>query len=137
MRGAHVLALMVAASAPRCLAAFAQPTSSIAPTLRYPVGYDPDNRARPVYYTGDTLLPPPVHPTRGTAKRARWSPPRGYEPATRNMPQQYESERSTFINHNSSQFNNDSHVQLCTGIWMGRVILHKHCVVLDRDELRL
>ena len=139
------LALAVASCAPRLVAGYTPPRPSLS-SLRYPVGYDPDHRERPRYFPSpDALLPrPEVRPTtlpttrpttRGEARRARWEPPTGYVPRSqRAAPAGHGAERAAFVNDEPPDYS-DGRVRLCTGIWMGRVILHKHCVALDRDEL--
>jgi hypothetical protein len=74
------------------------PRSAFMPLMcRYPIGYDPDNRGRPLAsqqklqqgqqqsHPEQILRPKPTHPpttayTRGEAKTLRWKPPRGYVP---------------------------------------------------------
>ena len=132
MRSMHILALLVAAYLPRGMNAFSSPTP---PPLRYPVGYDPDCRERPMYYPSpDVLLP---RPTRSDTKRTRWEPPRGYVPRPRSTDVSDNApsvDRAPFINDDPPFDYTDGRVRLCTGIWMGRVILHKHCVVLEDND---
>lgn len=130
------LAVAVASCAPRLTAGYSPARPTLA-ALRYPVGYDPDRRERPRYFSADGLLPRPARATgttRGEAKRARWEPPAGYVPRSQRAAPA--PDRAAFVNDDPPDFA-DGRVRLCTGIWMGRVILHKHCVALDRDDLTL
>ena len=118
---------------------------------RYPVGYDPDNRARPAAFPASSILLskpmyPPASPpdylplSRGHGKASRWEPPAGYDP-TRRPPLR----RTDDLTLDDSQQCDkqtasdtcalpdcelDPTIHICTGIWMGRTIIDRRCLKL-------
>ena len=135
--------------------------------LRYPVGYNPDNRTRPNYYPTELLIPDksdtPEMPENFNRcsdntcapmelkERPRWVPPEAYNPKRRRStgtafqtsPLQRTDEDKA-VNSNvytdpehvnwENDYDADDKIRLCTGIWMGRKILHKRCVTLDQND---
>ena len=113
---------------------------------RYPVGYDPDNRARPpaAFPASSILLSKPMYPpaspldylTRGEAKAARWSPPLGYDPAVRPPLRRTDFPNTLPEACPAPDCDLDPSIHICTGIWMGRTIIDRRCLKLDSDGLR-
>ena len=128
--------------------------------LRYPVGYNPDNRTRPNYYPAELLLPDaPAMPeflnrcSENTCapmelkERPKWVPPEAYNPKRRRSSgtafqtpplQRTDDDRpgNSALEHVDweNDYDTDDKIRLCTGIWMGRKILHKRCVTLDQND---
>ena len=128
--------------------------------LRYPVGYNPDNRTRPNYYPAELLLPDaPAMPeflnrcSENTCapmelkERPKWVPPEAYNPKRRRSSgtafqtpplQRTDEDRpgNSALEHVDweNDYDTDDKIRLCTGIWMGRKILHKRCVTLDQND---
>ena len=101
-------------------------------SARYPVGYDPENRVRPNY------MPLCELPACGRAEtlkaRPKWEPPVGYNPKKRKLALRApttEQELETI--HFENDYDSDTKLKLCTGIWMGNKILEKRCVWLDYE----
>ena len=134
----HVLATLTLASA------YSAP--------RYPVGYDPDNRARPCLQPCPSPLPCPASTTPSPNRlRTPWKPPVGYDPRARPDPPPLHTHGAAL--HLSSLYRNhgvedmawdpaQAHVNddepgttLCTGIWMGRKILFKTCVDISAPPI--
>ena len=114
--------------------AFAVPT----PQNRYPVGYNPDDRTRPVYFPSIELQPKPTWPP---LRNTSWQPPEGYVP-TQECKNKHCAHRACNLRGGSSMETvpwaddhtddpHDARIKLCTGMWMGKVILDKRCVYLD------
>ena len=130
---------------------------------RYPVGYNPDNRTRPNYYPAELLLPDaPAMPEfldrcsqhtentcapMGLNERPKWVPPEAYNPKRRRStgtafqtPPLQRTDEDKVVNSNlehvnwENDYDADDKIRLCTGIWMGRKILHKRCVTLDQND---
>ena len=131
--------------------------------LRYPVGYNPDNRTRPNYYPAELLLPDALampefldrcsqHTENtcapmGLNERPKWVPPEAYNPKRRRStgtafqtPPLQRTDEDKVVNSNlehvnwENDYDADDKIRLCTGIWMGRKILHKRCVTLDQND---
>lgn len=130
--------------------------------LRYPVGYNPDNRTRPNYhnYPVELLLPDsPAMPefldrcSENTCSpmelkaRPKWVPPEAYNPKRRRSSgtafqtpplQRTDEDNAKNARLETVDWENDydaeDKIRLCTGIWMGRKILHKRCVTLDPSD---
>lgn len=130
------------------------------PQNRYPVGYNPDDRTRPVYFPSIELQPKPTWPP---LRNTSWQPPEGYvptqecknkhcahcdtcpdktkwQPPTGYVPPAYRRARNLRGGNNmetvpwADDHTDDPHdarIKLCTGMWMGKVILDKRCVYLD------
>lgn len=120
---------------------------------RYPVGYDPDRRARPYAFPAKHVLlskpayPPssPTHPTRGEAKALRWAAPVGYDPRRRPTLRRTDSMHSTGSTGSAAapdppradtdcpmpDCKLDPTRHLCTGIWMGRAIIDRRCLKIE------
>ena len=131
--------------------------------LRYPVGYNPDNRTRPNYYPAELLLPDALampefldrcsqHTENtcapmGLNERPKWVPPEAYNPKRRRSTgtafqtpplQRTDEDNAKNARLETVDWENDydaeDKIRLCTGIWMGRKILHKRCVTLDPSD---
>ena len=171
MRSVAILYSMYSLLWPSINHAFAMPT----PQNRYPVGYNPDDRTRPVYFPSTELQHKPTWPP---LRKTKWEPPEGYvptkefanrdhahrdtclekakwQPPTGYIPKQHKTkwhcnvpsadlaffEKGTNSNLRggssletvpwADEQTNDARIKLCTGIWMGKVILDKRCVYLD------
>lgn len=109
------------------------PTPCPAKPYRYPVGYDPDNRKRPV-----TLHAPPVlRKTANETRRAvKWKPPVGYRPRTR-LPRTPDTndtiETVPWALPNVTE-NKPHTIDICSGMWMGDKILYKQCITMPVDQ---
>lgn len=111
-------------------------------SARYPVGYDPDNRVRPNYMPlcelGNTAfkhMPLCEQHACGLKQRPKWEPPVGYDPRKRKLALRSpttELELETI--HFENDYDSDTKLKLCTGIWMGNKILEKRCVWLDYEK---
>ena len=82
------------------------------PALRYPVGYNPDARGRP-------------HVTEHPRAVPRWEPPVGYDPRRRGGDAPAPPDTMCCPMPNCPL---DASAHLCTGVWMGRVILDRRCL---------
>ena len=122
-------------------------------TPRYPVGYDPDDRTRPSLRCARQHCSCPLLPRRHDAPptldpepQAPWTPPVGYDPSARRSPPRathgsalhlsslYRKNEVEEIAWDPSQrTHDDGQTTLCTGIWMGKKILFKTCVDIQRD----
>ena len=110
---------------------------------RYPVGYDPDNRTRPQAVqslkrpqrTDSPNNMPLCMPVCELKPKPKWEPPIGYDPKNRKLHlralvKDEVLETINFVN----DYDADTKLKLCTGIWLGNKILQKKCVWLDYDE---
>ena len=134
MRSIAILYSMYSLFWPSVNNAFAVPT----PQNRYPVGYNPDDRTRPVYFPSIELQPKPTWPP---LRNTSWQPPEGYVPTqecknkhcahqARNLRGGSTMETVPWADeHTDDPY--DARIKLCTGMWMGKVILDKRCVYLD------
>ena len=137
----HALLLLTAAA-----------TSAAYSTPRYPVGYDPDDRTRPSLRTArqHCARPPlrsaatPCHcpsSSRAHPGRRRWAttlgaaqPPRATHGSALHLSSLYRKHDVEEIAWDPTQRNDgDGQTTLCTGIWMGKKILFKTCVDIQRD----
>ena len=102
-------------------------------SARYPVGYDPDNRVRPNYMPLCQL--PACERVNTLQAKPKWEPPVGYDPKKRKLALRApitEQELETI--HFENDYDTDTKLKLCTGIWMGNKILEKRCVWLDYEK---
>ena len=134
MRSVAILYSMYSLFWPSVNHAFAVPT----PQNRYPVGYNPDDRTRPVYFPSIELQPKPTWPP---LRNTSWQPPEGYVP-TKECKNKHCAHRARNLRGGSTMETvpwadehtddpHDARIKLCTGMWMGKVILDKRCVYLD------
>ena len=110
---------------------------------RYPVGYNPDLRTRPNYYSTKSLDRNEGNDYIGNLEndnqnetlelkpRPVWKPPVGYDPKSRKMQNFKAGTDNLDFTNPPVEISNDGRIMLCTGIWMGKSILQKHCVYLD------
>ena len=110
---------------------------------RYPVGYNPDLRTRPNYYSTkaidenegnnyiEKLETDNQNETLELRPRPIWKPPVGYDPKSRNIQNLKSGIDNLNFTNPPVEISNDGRIMLCTGIWMGKSILQKHCVYLD------
>ena len=126
-------------------------------TPRYPVGYDPDDRTRPSLRTARQhcacpSLPTPLPHDAGPRPDAQpWKPPVGYDPLKRRSPPRathgsalhlsslYRKQGVEEIAWDPTQrkhgdSDDGGKTTLCTGIWMGKKILFKTCVDIERES---
>ena len=113
---------------------------------RYPVGYDPDNRARPpaAFPASSILRSKPMYPpalppdylplSRSHGEPSRWEPPLGYDPARRRPPLRRTDYAAKACP--APECDLDPSIHICTGIWMGRTIIDRRCLKLGGDGLR-
>lgn len=80
-------------------------------------------------------------------ERPKWVPPEAYNPKRRRStgtafqtPPLQRTDEDKVVNSNlehmdwENDYDADDKIRLCTGIWMGRKILHKRCVTLDQND---
>tara|TARA_B110001450_G_scaffold4596_1_gene4727 strand:- start:4566 stop:4859 length:294 start_codon:yes stop_codon:yes gene_type:complete len=80
-------------------------------------------------------------------ERPKWVPPEAYNPKRRRSSgtafqtpplQRTDDDRpgNSALEHVDweNDYDTDDKIRLCTGIWMGRKILHKRCVTLDQND---
>lgn len=110
---------------------------------RYPVGYNPDLRTRPDYYSSRAIDENKINnyitkiennnqnETLELKQRPVWKPPVGYDPKSRNMQNLKSGTDNLEFTNPPVEISDDGRRMLCTGIWMGNTILQKNCVYLD------
>ena len=127
-------------------------TAAAYSTPRYPVSYDPDDTRPSLRTARQHCACPPLPHRRDAASmpelepRTPWTPPVGYDPSARRSPPRathgsalhlsslYRKHDVEEIAWDPTQRNDgDGQTTLCTGIWMGKKILFKTCVDIQRD----